>query len=64
MPELSGFPFAEVEFDRDAKVVGGHDEALALAEGSCTDLIVMAQGWRPDLVVHEAAGSRPRCGRC
>ena len=42
MPELSGFPSAETQFDRDAKVVGGLDEVLALAEGPCTDLIVMS----------------------
>jgi predicted alpha/beta hydrolase family esterase len=45
MPELSAFPFAEIQFDRDAKVVGGFDEVLALAESSCTDLIVMSHGW-------------------
>jgi pimeloyl-ACP methyl ester carboxylesterase len=48
MGELSGFPFAEVQFDRDAKVVGGLDEAFALADGPCTDLIVMSHGWNND----------------
>ena len=48
MPELSGFPSAEIEFDRDAKVVGGLDEVLALAKGPCTDLIVMSHGWNND----------------
>ena len=48
MPELSGFPSAEIQFDRDAKVVGGLDEVLALAEGPCTDLIVMSHGWNND----------------
>ncbi len=64
MGELSGFPFAEVQFDRDAKVVGGLDEAFALADGSCTDLIVMAHGWNNDareameLYKHLAASMR------
>ena len=45
MPELSEFPSAEWEFDRNAKVVGGLDELLRLANGPYTDLIVMAHGW-------------------
>lgn len=48
MSELSGFPSAEIEFDRDAKVVGGLDEVLALANGPCTDVIVMSHGWNND----------------
>ena len=48
MSELSGFPSAEIEFDRDAKVIGGLDEVLALAAGPCTDLIVMSHGWNND----------------
>jgi hypothetical protein len=45
MPELSEFPSAELEFDRNAKVVGGLDELLRLANGPYTDLIVMSHGW-------------------
>jgi hypothetical protein len=48
MPELSEFPYAELQFDRDAKVVAGLDEVLALANGPCTDLIVMSHGWNND----------------
>jgi hypothetical protein len=48
MPELSGFPYAEIQFDRDAKVVGSLDEVLALANGPSTDLIVMSHGWNND----------------
>jgi hypothetical protein len=48
MPELSGFPSAEIQFDRDARVVGGLDGVLALADGPCTDLIVMSHGWNND----------------
>ncbi len=48
MSELSGFPSAEIEFDRDAKVIGGLDEVLALAKGEFTDVIFMSHGWNND----------------
>jgi hypothetical protein len=48
MPDLSQFPSAEMEFDRDAKPVSGVDEVLDLANGDCTDLIVMSHGWNND----------------
>ena len=37
MPEI---PSAEMQFDKDARVVGNVDAVLALANGPCTDLIV------------------------
>ena len=48
MPELSEFPSAEMQFDRDAKIVGNIDEVLDVANGPCTDLIVMSHGWNND----------------
>jgi hypothetical protein len=48
MPELSEFPSAEMQFDRDAKIVGNIDEVLNLANGPVTDLIVMSHGWNND----------------
>jgi hypothetical protein len=45
MAELSGFASAEMEFDRNAKVVGSLDEVARVANGPCTDLIVMSHGW-------------------
>jgi pimeloyl-ACP methyl ester carboxylesterase len=48
MPDSSGFPSADVQFDRDAHVVGSADAVRQLANGPCTDLVVMAHGWNND----------------
>ncbi len=45
MPEI---PSAEMQFDKDARVVGNVDAVLALANGPCTDLIVASHGWNND----------------
>ena len=45
MPEISS---AEMQFDKDARVVGNVDAVLALANGPCTDLIVASHGWNND----------------
>ena len=45
MPEI---PSAEMQYDKDARVVGNVDAVLALANGPCTDLIVASHGWNND----------------
>jgi hypothetical protein len=47
MAQLSGFPSAEIHFDRDGNIVGSDAEAQALA-AAVTDLIVIAHGWNND----------------
>jgi len=48
--ELSGFPTAELEFNRDAGVVGTVDAVLALAaDPATTDLLVLSHGWNNDM---------------
>jgi len=66
MPELSDFPSAEVQFDRDAKVVGSLDQVFALANGPCTDLIVMSHGGTTTRATPGTSTSnwRRRCVTC
>jgi pimeloyl-ACP methyl ester carboxylesterase len=45
MPELSQFPSAEMQFDRDGNIVGSIEGVLDVAKRPCTDLIVMSHGW-------------------
>ncbi|MBF4995899.1 hypothetical protein IRT45_01875 [Nocardia sp. BSTN01] len=50
MNDLSGFPSAEVQFDRDAGVVGSTDNLLGLAtDPAVTDLMVVSHGWNNDM---------------
>ncbi|MDR7166799.1 hypothetical protein J2W56_000517 [Nocardia kruczakiae] len=50
MTELSGFPSAEVQFDRDAGVVGGTEGLLRLVtDPTVTDLMVVSHGWNNDM---------------
>lgn len=50
MADLSGFPSAEVQFDRDARVVGSVTDALQLAgTQGLTDLVVVSHGWNNDV---------------
>lgn len=47
--DLSGFPSAEVEFDRNAQLVGTADGVRALAaDPAITDLLVLSHGWNND----------------
>jgi hypothetical protein len=48
--ELSGFPAAELEFNRDAGLAGTADAVLALAtDPATTDLLVLSHGWNNDM---------------
>lgn len=50
MADLSGFPTAEVQFDRDANIVGSADDVLRLAaDPTISDLLVLSHGWNNDL---------------
>lgn len=50
MFDPAGFPAAEVQFDKDARVVGSTQDVLNLAaDGGITDLIVMSHGWNNDI---------------
>jgi hypothetical protein len=50
MTDLSGFPAAEVQFDRTAGVVGSNADALRLAtDPTITDLLVLSHGWNNDM---------------
>jgi hypothetical protein len=56
MPDLSGFPSAEIQYDKDGKLVGTDQAVLALAaDPTVTDLVVLAHGWNDDIA---AARSR------
>jgi hypothetical protein len=49
MALLSGFPTAEIAYDRNGAVTGGDAAALALAnDPAVTDLLVVAHGWNDD----------------
>jgi hypothetical protein len=48
--DLSGFPAAELEFNRDAGLVGTTDAVTALAtDPATTDLLVLSHGWNNDM---------------
>jgi hypothetical protein len=50
MFDPAGFPAAEMQFDKDAKVVGTTDDVVSLAtDKAITDLIVMSHGWNNDM---------------
>lgn len=50
MTDLSGFPAAEVQFDRTAGVVDSTADALGLAtDPATTDLLVLSHGWNNDM---------------
>ncbi|WP_028936967.1 hypothetical protein [Pseudonocardia spinosispora] len=49
MADLSGFPYAEVQFDSGGGVLGGTDAVRALAgQADVTDLWVFGHGWNND----------------
>lgn len=49
MAQLSGFPSAEVRFDKDANAIDGADDMRALAaDQTITDLLVLSHGWNND----------------
>jgi hypothetical protein len=50
MFESSGFRAAEVQFDKDAKVIDSADDVLNLAkDNGLTDLVIMSHGWNNDM---------------
>jgi hypothetical protein len=52
METKSGFPYAELEFDKEAKVAKreGFDELLdAVADGDVADVLVFVHGWNNDM---------------
>ena len=50
MFDPSGFRAAEVQFDKDAKVIGSADDVVNLAtDPGITDLIIMAHGWNNNI---------------
>ena len=50
MFEPSGFRAAEVQFDKDAKVVASSQAVIDLAtDNNITDLVVMSHGWNNDI---------------
>lgn len=51
--QLSGFPAAEVEFDRTGELVGDRGEAVRAlaADPAVTDLVVLTHGWNDDHLV-------------
>jgi hypothetical protein len=57
MPELSGLPYVEAEFDRDGKLSPAEQERAVLdglKAARATDLVVIAHGWNNDM--EEARG--------
>ena len=50
MFDPSGFPAAEVQFDKDGNLVGNDDDIMAVAtRADVTDLVFMAHGWNNDI---------------
>ena len=50
MADLHGFPSAEVQFNREAGVVGSIDDVLDVAsDPTITDLMVFSHGWNNDM---------------
>ena len=52
MPDLSGFPYAELQFTKDAAVFDNNavnDINNMLKQGAVTDLLVMSHGWNNDM---------------
>lgn len=50
MADLFGFPSAEVQFDKDAHLVGDAGAVLGLAaDPGLTDLLVLSHGWNNDI---------------
>ncbi|SDY91781.1 hypothetical protein SAMN05421504_107441 [Amycolatopsis xylanica] len=50
MADLFGFPSAEVQFDKDAHLVGDANAVLGLAaDPGLTDLLVLSHGWNNDI---------------
>ena len=43
--ELSGFPAAEVEFDRAGRLIGDEGAAVGRLAAGATDLLVLCHGW-------------------
>ena len=49
MAPLSGFPYAEISYDKDGAVLGGDQALRALAaDPAVTDLLVLVHGWNDD----------------
>src|SRR5262245_20696740 len=52
MQQLSGFPYAEVRYDKDGRAVDPADAAATLglvSDTAVTDLVVLAHGWNNDM---------------
>src|SRR5512142_895182 len=52
MADVSGFPYLEVQFDKDGHIFGpdgGPEAADFVAENGLTDLFVLAHGWNNDM---------------
>jgi hypothetical protein len=46
----SEFPAAEIQFDKDANIVGSPDQVLVVAiDEQVTDLVIMSHGWNNDI---------------